>query len=412
MKIGVIGVGRLGQDCAEVMAENGHEVSGYDINPFVSDSITQVETIEELVQDKDYVFVSVPTPHDPAYDGSTPAMHLEPKDFDYTIAKSVIAEADTYMNDSQSIILISTVMPGTIRNQIIPLVTNTNFVYNPYLIAMGTIRWDMVNPEMIMIGTEDGSKTGLANDLSFFYISFMENNPRTVIGTWEEIETMKIFYNTFISTKVVLTNMIMDVALKVGNINVDVVTEALQGCNKRITGPQYMTAGMPDGGSCHPRDNIAMRWLAQEYDLGYDLFHNVMLAREVQAKNMADAIVVQAKAHNMECIIVGKAYKADVGYIQGSGSVLVGHYIEEQGVHLHYYDIHTGDEGDLYQSDKPAVYLLAHNFGKISEQNTTNSVIIPDGSVVIDPWRQYQNENCTVIHFGNTRINDTQNTIQ
>jgi len=411
MKIGVIGVGRLGQDCAEVIAENGHEVSGYDINPFDSETITKADTIEELVQDKDYVFVSVPTPHDPAYDGSTPAMHLEPKDFDYTIAKSVIAEADTYMNDSQSIILISTVMPGTIRNQIIPLVTNTNFVYNPYLIAMGTIRWDMVNPEMIMIGTEDGSKTGLANDLSFFYISFMENNPRTVIGTWEEIETMKIFYNTFISTKVVLTNMIMDVALKIGNINVDVVTEALQGCNKRITGPQYMTAGMPDGGSCHPRDNIAMRWLAQEYDLGYDLFNSVMLAREVQAKNMADAIVLQAKAHNMECIIVGKAYKVDVGYIQGSGSVLVGHYVEEQGVHLHYYDIHTGDEGDLYQSDKPAVYLLAHNFGKISEKNTTNSVIIPDGSVVIDPWRQYQNENCTVIHFGNTRTNDTQNRI-
>ena len=74
-----------------------------------------------------------------------------------TIAKSVIAEANTYMNDSQSIILISTVMPGTIRNQIMPLVTNTKFVYNPYLIAMGTIRWDMVNPEMIMIGTEDGS---------------------------------------------------------------------------------------------------------------------------------------------------------------------------------------------------------------------------------------------------------------
>ena len=53
MKIGVIGVGRLGQDCAEVMAESGHEVSGYDINPFESDSITQVETIEELVKDKE-----------------------------------------------------------------------------------------------------------------------------------------------------------------------------------------------------------------------------------------------------------------------------------------------------------------------------------------------------------------------
>ena len=75
-----------------------------------------------------------------------------------------------------------------------------------------------------------------------------------------------------------------------------------------------MTAGMPDGGSCHPRDNIAMRWLAQEYDLGYDLFQNVMLAREVQAKNMADAVVKQALAHDMKVIIVGKAYKVDVEY--------------------------------------------------------------------------------------------------
>jgi len=187
----------------------------------------------------------------------------------------------------------------------------------------------------------------------------------------------------------------------VGNINVDVVTDALKGCDKRILGPQYMTAGMPDGGSCHPRDNIAMRWLAQEYDLGYDLFHNVMLAREVQAKNMADSIVLHAKAHDMKCIIVGKAYKVDVEYEHGSGSILVGHYVQEAGVELHYYDTHTGD---YYQSDVPAVYLLAHNFGKISEENTTNSVRIPDGSIVIDPWRQYENMNCTVIHFGNTRI--------
>jgi UDPglucose 6-dehydrogenase len=173
----------------------------------------------------------------------------------------------------------------------------------------------MVNPEMIMIGTEDGSETGLAKELKAFYDSFMENDPRTEIGTWEEIEAMKIFYNTFISTKVVLTNMVMDVALKVGNINVDVVTKALAGCTQRINGSQYMTAGMPDGGSCHPRDNIAMRWLAQEYDLGYDLFNSVMSAREVQAKNMADAIVKQAKAHDMKVVIVGKAYKVDEVYL-------------------------------------------------------------------------------------------------
>ena len=102
----------------------------------------------------------------------------------------------------------------------------------------------------------------------------------------------------------------------------------------------------------------------------------------------------------MKVIIVGKAYKADVEYLHGSGSVLVGHYVKEAGVELHYYDTHTGD---YYQSDVPAVYLLAHNFGKISEENTTNSVRILAESIVVDPWRQYEDENCTVIHYGNTR---------
>ena len=42
-------------------------------------------------------------------------------------------------------------------------------MYNPYLIAMGTVKWDMVNPEMVMIGTEDGSETGDAKELVDFY---------------------------------------------------------------------------------------------------------------------------------------------------------------------------------------------------------------------------------------------------
>jgi UDPglucose 6-dehydrogenase len=61
----------------------------------------------------------------------------------------------------------------------------------------------------------------------------MQNNPRYAIGTWDEAESIKIFYNTFISTKIGLVNMIQDVAVKNGNINVDVVT--------RCTSTQYHT---------------------------------------------------------------------------------------------------------------------------------------------------------------------------
>jgi UDPglucose 6-dehydrogenase len=81
-----------------------------------------------------------------------------------------------------------------------------------------------------------------------------------------------------------------------------------------------MTAGMGDAGACHPRDNIALRWLAEEYDIGYDLFDTIMHAREIQAKNLALFLVVQAQKHNLPIVIHGKAYKPDVPYCIGSYS--------------------------------------------------------------------------------------------
>ena len=55
----------------------------------------------------------------------------------------------------------------------------------------------------------------------------MQNDPRYIIGTWDETECIKVFYNTFISAKVSLVNMIQDVAEKQGNINAEVVCDAL-----------------------------------------------------------------------------------------------------------------------------------------------------------------------------------------
>ncbi len=250
MQIGYIGVGKLGLPCAEEIVKKGHTVKGYDLAPADSDLVKFQTSIKECVEDTDIVFVAVPTPHDPAYDGRDPSCDLEPKDFDYSIVKEVLIEANSYMNKDQLLVLISTVLPGTTRREFVPLITNTRFVYNPYLIAMGSVAWDMVNPEMVMIGTEDGSETGDAKQLVDFYKTVMENNPRYEIGTWDECECIKVFYNTWISTKIGLANMMQDVAQKQGNINVDVVTSALAKSTMRIMSPQYMTAGMGDGGGC------------------------------------------------------------------------------------------------------------------------------------------------------------------
>jgi UDPglucose 6-dehydrogenase len=386
VNIGFIGIGKLGMPCAEVIANKGHSVNGYDISTKDSDLVNVVSSIEDCVKDRDIVFIAVPTPHDPAYDGRSPTAHLEPKDFSYEIVKSCITEANKFMNKNQLLVLISTVLPGTTRREFIPLVTNTKFVYNPYLIAMGSVAWDMVNPEMVMIGTEDGSLTGDARQLVNFYETIMENSPRHEIGTWDECECIKVFYNTFISAKIGLVNMIQDVALRQGNINVDVVTNALAKSTMRIMGPQYMKAGMGDGGACHPRDNIALRYMAEKLGLGYDLFDAIMEARERQAENMALRLVQLSNENNLPIVILGKPYKPNVEYLDGSSSILVGYYVEKLGKKVEY-DLETPID---------AVYLLGH-LGKHHDYNFT------DNSIVLDPWRKYQSDKVKVIHYGNTR---------
>ena len=399
----MIGVGKLGQACAEVMAET-YPLVGYDVSPREPRNFPMVDTTKEAVEYADIIFIAAPTPHDPAYDGRYPTHHLPNKDFDYTIVKNILKEVNKWSNRKQLVVLISTVLPGTVRSQLEPLITNARFIYNPYLIAMGTVAWDFVNPEMLMIGTEDGSETGDAKELLDFYKPMMKNNPRYVVGTWDECECIKIFYNTFISAKLSLVNMIQDVAEKQGNINVDVVTNALRDSDQRIMGPRYMTAGMGDGGACHPRDNIALRWMSNNLGLGYDLFDAIMEAREIQAKNLAQRLVDTG----LPVIIIGKAYKPHVEYEAGSYSILVGHYVKEFGVEVYFEDEYTGDQAPDVGA---AAYLLAHDpettfLGCLDpDPDKQQKSIFPEGSVIIDPWRKCPDINgCKVIHYGNTRF--------
>jgi UDPglucose 6-dehydrogenase len=407
MQIGFIGLGKLGMPCAEAMATK-HDVYGYDIRQVSSETVSVEETIQDVVVKSEMIFIAVETPHTPEYGGSEPSCHLPNKDFNYDTVKLVLSEANKYADKNKLVVLISTVLPGTTRRELVQCISNARFIYNPYLIAMGSVAWDMVNPEMVMIGTEDGSETGDAKILIDFYKTIMQNDPRYVVGTWDECEAIKVFYNTFISAKLGLVNMIQDVAIKNGNINVDVVTNALAQSTMRIMGPKYMTAGMGDAGACHPRDNIALRYMAENLGLGYDLFDAIMSAREIQAKNLAMALVDQANELNLPIVIHGKAYKPNVPYEIGSYSMLVGYYCEEAGFPVVYADPLTGDD---YTPEGPSVILMAHNAGitydyaGIDKHQDLYFAIQP-GSVVVDPWRQFKTSDTSikVIHYGNTRF--------
>ena len=378
-KVAFVGLGKLGMPCAEAIARKGFDVTGYDTVTKTSDLVNIKADLKQTVIDRDIVFIAVPTPHEPGYDGREPTSDREVKDFNYDAVKETLSRINDICSEHQTIVLISTVLPGTIRRELAPIMTNTGLVYNPYLIAMGTVADDMVNPEMIMIGTEWGIKGELCRQrtemLESFYNVVCDNYPRVEPGTWEEVESMKIFYNTFISNKIALVNMIQDVAQNIGHMNVDRVTQALSRSTKRIVSPAYMKAGMGDGGACHPRDNIALRWLAKELGLGYDLFESIMTARERQAEHMAMSIL----KHGKNVFFTSDSYKPGTALVDGSYSLLVQHYVKKHG-------------GMIVDGidDPVEVIVRVHE----SDQITTDTK-----TIIFDPWRSYPKAD-NVVYYG------------
>ena len=375
-KLAFIGLGKLGLPCAEAYVKKGFDVSGFDIKKITTNFVKTFTTLKETIKDRELIFIAVPTNHQEGYDGSKPSSHLPVKDFDYTIVKETLKDLSSHITQKQSVILISTVLPGTIRRDLAPLLPNNVLLYNPYLIAMGSVEADAMNPEMVMIGSNKSANSEFhVAVLESFYNQVCDNYPRIEKGTWEEMESMKIFYNTFISNKLSLVNMIQDVANKLGNMNVDKVTQGLAKSTKRITSDAYMKAGMGDGGACHPRDNIALRWLAKKLDLGYDLFESIMTAREKQAENMAREIL----KYGQKIYFTSDSYKANTDLDDGSYSLLVQHYIKQLNGHV---------EKDC---KKPFdVVVVVHKDDIVPKD---------ENATIFDPWRNYP-KGKNVVYYG------------
>jgi len=384
MNVAMIGLGKLGLPVAEVMAQH-HTVKGYDINPNITSDVINIKwSWAEACRGAQIIFVAVPTPHAPEYGGETPSSHLDARDFNYEPLRSTLEHIAQWAPPTALIVNISTVLPGTLRPMITQLGLQDRFCYNPYLIAMGTVAQDFIHPDIMMLGFDQwptAQHQSQARTLTDFYDSIQHNDKHVTYGTWEEAECIKIFHNTYISAKVTIANMIADVTQRIGHANPTVIAESLRHAD-RIVSSQYMEPGMGDGGPCHPRDNIALSWLAKRLNLGYDLFHNIMDAREQQAALIADAL----SEHDLPIIIMGESFKPNTDLTAGSSARLVGYYCEQ----LH----HRTVEYDSV-SDQPAVYLLSHNRDYTNHQ-------FADHSVIVDMYRRYprDRDHVTVIWHG------------
>lgn len=418
MKLGFIGLGKLGLPVALAIGAKNHDIVGYDINPTINSSkkpfeclhtnekdeflennisssseIVQnstlrfVDTMEECLNFGEIIFVAIQTPHNQRYGGSCPIPD-ERIDFDYTWLINCIKDINRILNNinqQKIIIIISTVLPGTLRKYILPIISDKIILcYNPFFIAMGTVINDFYNPEFILLGKINNIAE---NKIKNFYKTITD---APIFSTsLENAELIKVSYNTFITTKVILANNIMEMCHGLPNTNCDEITRALSLSTKRLISPAYLKGGMGDGGGCHPRDNIAMSWLSNELGLKYNFYDFIMKKREEQSLFLANLIKEKKELFNLDICILGYAFKQETNLIDGSTAILLKYQLNEMGINVEMYDPYI----DLYEKKlEKNIYFIGCSHNIFKKYN------FPTNSIIIDPHR-YLNTNISNVIY-------------
>ena len=299
--------------------------------------------------------------------------------------------------------VVSTVLPGTCARLLAPLIRSPlRLAYTPSFIAMGTTVPDFLDPEFVLVGADDPEAY---KDLERVWAPLaVRPHPEGAIGgevapvvhtSVVSAETIKVTYNTFIGLKIVFANAIMEVCQDIG-ADVDDVTSTLSLAGRRLLSGAYLQGGMGDGGGCHPRDQLAMAYLAQRLNLSFDLFTAVMVARDAQTEWVAAQVAHWADLADLPVVILGKAYKAGTNLAAGSPAALLVHYLTVAGhPPADWWDPHVDDRGWVQAPPKPAVFVVATRHSEFAELQ------FPRGSVVVDPWRMLGDQDgVTVVRLG------------
>jgi UDPglucose 6-dehydrogenase len=396
MNIGFLGIGKLGLPIALAIESKGHRVVAHDpadeprgilrtrrliyreadAQSLLERSRIEILPLEELVERSEIIFVAIQTPHEPRFEGVT-RFPADTRDFDYRhlcTGVTNLSAAVEALGRERIVIIVSTVLPGTMRREINPLLgPHSHTCYNPFFVSMGTAIHDFLNPEFVLFGADDPHPASVAED---FYRT-IHNAPfhRTSL---EEAEIIKVLYNAFVSTKIAFANTAMEICHKIPGADVDVVLGVLRNARQRLTSGEYLGGGMGDGGACHPRDNIALSHLSARLDLSFDWFRSIMEQRERQSDWLADLIELHRAGRDI--VILGRSFKPESNILTGSASLLLEAILRERGLPVTSWDPHV-DAEHAPPSGKPFCYLIGTRHPEL------RTWPFEAGSVVLDPWR-------------------------
>ena len=241
-KIGIIGKGFVGSAVAHgFSAQTGYSA---EIRIFDKDPIRSENSLEETVNQSDFIFLSVPTPAS------------NTGQIDLSIVEEALSEIDKInKSDSNIVLLRSTVTPGT-SLMLQKKFSNLRIVFNPEFLTERSALFDFINQSRVILGG-DSKYTKKVKDLYKHrfgdYLPVIETN-------YETAELIKYMNNLFFATKVSFLNEMKLVADKT-NVDWDKAMEGFV-MDGRV-GHSHLSVPGPDGklgfgGSCFPKDIQAM----------------------------------------------------------------------------------------------------------------------------------------------------------
>lgn len=355
MRLSVIGLGKLGSPLAAVLASKGFEVIGVDLNSHFVDAINQGKApveeprLQELIDassgrlaattdyerailDSDLTFVIVPTPSD-ANGIFTNKYVIE----SLKAIGSALKKKDSY----HVVNITSTVMPGSCEGEIRAALEeasgrivgeNVGLCYNPEFIALGSVVYNMLFPDMILLGESDARAGEM---LESVYKTSCENKPPVMRMNLVNAELTKISINTFVTTKISYANMLADICERLPGADVDVVTTAV-GMDSRI-GRKYLKGALGYGGPCFPRDNVAFAKLAHGLGARPDLAEATDRLNDFQIDRLAKK-ARQLLAGRKHVGILGLSYKPDTPVIEKSQGVDLAARLADEGMSVTVFD--------------------------------------------------------------------------
>ncbi|HEX6946809.1 MAG TPA: UDP-glucose/GDP-mannose dehydrogenase family protein [Acidimicrobiia bacterium] len=345
MTIAVIGAGYVGLITAAGLAKLGHTVrlgeanearleilrSGgvpiYEVGlpELLADAAPRLSfhgDNKEAVDGAEFVFLCLPTPEGP--DGRA----------DLSFVYSVVDELATVVTPDTLFVVKSTVPPGTVAalaKRLADRGSEGRIVSHPEFLREGRAVEDFLDPDRIVVGAfdpEDASRvTGLYDGL----------DTEIVITDPTSAEMIKYASNSYLAARLTFVNTLANLCEAVGADIVDVIRG--MGLDHRI-GPHFLQPGPGYGGSCFPKDTIALIGVAEDAGYDFGLLRAVIEADEEQRRRVAEKVRQAAGGglRGRRVAMWGVAFKAGTDDIRESPALRIAALLEQEGAEVVAYD--------------------------------------------------------------------------